>query len=325
MRKLLYKLNIQLFGDGGGDGGAASSGTATDGAEGIVGGEIEIPADIPEKARKIYAKAMQKRGKVDTSQSVATPAAEANTPTVAEETVPPQKPSFKDLLKSDEDYKKEYEAAVQKAIKDRFKTQDAELAKYKSLVEKNAKKYGIDTSAEGYTNELEAAMERDDSYYEKYAEENDVSLETARKMVTTEEKLKHFEAAERDRQEQEENNRIMQELQSKAEAAKVKYPNLDLDTEMQSPEFRRLLAAVNGDVETAYFVTHRQEIMQHTVAEAARQAQERTVNNVRANQARPNENGLSSPAKADTIPSWKGKGLDGIRAYAEEQRRLRGR
>ena len=331
MRKLLYKLNIQLFGDGGGDGGAASSGVGSDSAEGIVGGEMEIPADIPEKARKIYAKAMQKRGKVDTSQSVAKPTAEVEadktveTPTAKEETVPPQKLSFKDLLKSDEDYKKEYEAAVQKAIKDRFKTQDAELAKYKSLVEKNAKKYGIDTSAEGYTNEFEAAMMRDDSYYEEYAEKNDVSLETARKMVTTEDKLKHYEEAEKVRREQEENDRIMQELKTKAEAARVKYPNLDLDTEMQSPDFRRLLAAVNGDVETAYFVTHRQEIMQHTVAEAARQAQERTVNNVRANQARPNENGLSSQAKADVTPSWKGKGLDGIRAYAEEQRRLRGR
>ena len=137
MRKLLYKLNIQLFGDGGGDGGAASSGTATDGAEGIVGGEIEIPADIPEKARKIYAKAMQKRGKVDTSQSVATPTAEANTPTATEETVPPQKLSFKDLLKSDEDYKREQNDRAAEDI-ERMLERMAEKAACKQLENERA-------------------------------------------------------------------------------------------------------------------------------------------------------------------------------------------
>lgn len=326
MIKLLYKLNIQLFGDGGGDGGAASSGVGSEGAEGIVGAEAEVPSDIPEKARKIYAKAMQKRGKVDTSQSVATSKAEATTPiTAEEETAPHAKLSFKDLLKSDDDYKKEHDAAVQKAIKDRFKTQDAELAKYKAFAESNAKKYGIDTSSESYLDELTTAMSRDDSFYEDYAEKNDVSMEAARKMVAAEDRLKQFEAADRARREQEENERIMSDLRAKADAAKAIYPNLDLDTEMDNPAFRRLLAAVNGDVETAYFVTHRKEIMQDTASAVARQTKENTVNNILANKSRPAENGISSQTQVDTVPSWKGKGLEGIRAYAEEQRRLRGR
>lgn len=324
MKKLRFWLDLQFFGEGGGDGGSASGDAGVSAGEGTVDTGAEIPSNIPERARKYYEKALQKRGKVDTSQSVAKPVSQEAEPTAKEETVA-TKLSFKDLLKSDEDYKKEHDAAVQKAIKERFKTQDAELAKYKTLVEKNAKKYGIDTSSEGYLSALEDAMNRDDSYYEAYAEKNDVSLETARKMVTAEEKIKQYENADRLRREQEENDRIMTELRTKAEAAKAIYPTLDLDAEMESPEFRRLLAAVNGDVETAYFVTHRKDIMRDTVSEATRKAQESTVNNIRANQARPNENGLSSQTQADTVPSWKGKGLDGIRAYAEEQRRLRGR
>lgn len=322
MKKLRYWLNIQLFGEGGGDGGASSSGEASAG-EGIGTGDNIMPENMPDRAKKIYQKVLQKRGKVDTSQSVAEPT-EA-TPTEEETAPTPTKKTFKELLDSDEDYKKSHDDAVKKAVKDRFKTHDAELAKYKSLVELGAKKYGIDTTSESYLSDLETALTRDEAYYEQYAIDNDVSVETARKMVTAEDKIARWEEADRERKEAEESARMMDDLRKKEAAAKVKYPNLDLDTEMQSPEFRRLLAAVNGDVETAYFVTHRNEILTDTVSKATKQAQENTVNTIRANQGRPAENGLSSQTQADSVPSWKGKGLEGIRAYAEEQRRLRGR
>lgn len=319
MKKLRYWLNIQLFGEGGGDGGASSSGEASAG-EGIGTGDNTMPENMPDRAKKIYQKVLQKRGKVDTSQSVAEPT-EA-TPTEEETAPAPTKKTFKELLDSDEDYKKSHDDAVKKAVKDRFKTHDAELAKYKSLVELGAKKYGIDTTSESYLSDLETALTRDEAYYEQYAIDNDVSVETARKMVTAEDKIARWEEADRERKEAEESARMMDDLRKKEAAAKVKYPNLDLDTEMQSPEFRRLLANIGGDVETAYFVTHRNEIITDTVSKAIKQAQENTVNTIRANQGRPAENGLSSQTQADSVPSWKGKGLEGIRAYAEEQSRL---
>ena len=322
MKKLRYWLNIQLFGEGGGDGGASSSGEASAG-EGIGTSDNVMPENMPDRAKKIYQKVLQKRGKVDNSQSVTIPA-EA-TPTEEETAQTPTKKTFKELLDSDEDYKKSHDDAVKKAVKDRFKTHDAELAKYKSLVELGAKKYGIDTTSESYLSDLETALTRDEAYYEQYAIDNDVSVETARKMVTAEDKIARWEEADRERKEAEESARMMDDLRKKEAAAKVKYPNLDLDTEMQSPEFRRLLANIGGDVETAYFVTHRNEIITDTVSKAIKQAQENTVNTIRANQGRPAENGLSSQTQADSVPSWKGKGLEGIRAYAEEQRRLRGR
>ena len=287
MKKLRYWLNIQLFGEGGGDGGASSSGEASAG-EGIGTSDNVMPENMPDRAKKIYQKVLQKRGKVDNSQSVTIPA-EA-TPTEEETAQTPTKKTFKELLDSDEDYKKSHDDAVKKAVKDRFKTHDAELAKYKSLVELGAKKYGIDTTSESYLSDLETALTRDEAYYEQYAIDNDVSVETARKMVTAEDKIARWEEADRERKEAEESARMMDDLRKKEAAAKVKYPNLDLDTEMQSPEFRRLLAAVNGDVETAYFVTHRNELITDTVSKAIKQAQENTVNTIRANQGRPAEN-----------------------------------
>ena len=319
MKKLRYWLNIQLFGEGGGDGGASSSGEAS-ANEGIGTGDNIMPENMPDRAKKIYQKVLQKRGKVDASQSVAKP--DEATPTEEETAPAPTKKTFKELLDSDEDYKKSHDDAVKKAVKDRFKTHDAELAKYKSLVELGAKKYGIDTTSESYLSDLETALTRDEAYYEQYAIDNDVSVETARKMVTAEDKIARWEEADRERKEAEESARMMDDLRKKEAAAKVKYPNLDLDTEMQSPEFRRLLANIGGDVETAYFVTHRNEIITDTVSKAIKQAQENTVNTIRANQGRPAENGLSSQTQADSVPSWKGKGLEGIRAYAEEQSRL---
>ena len=53
----ILKLNLQLFGEGGGDGGDGGSvGASVGEAVGEDTGEKRIPASIPEKARKYYHK-----------------------------------------------------------------------------------------------------------------------------------------------------------------------------------------------------------------------------------------------------------------------------
>jgi hypothetical protein len=58
----LFKLNLQLFadgGDGGGDGGSAS-GTVGEAVGSETSGDKQTPAFIPEKAKKYYQKAMER-------------------------------------------------------------------------------------------------------------------------------------------------------------------------------------------------------------------------------------------------------------------------
>ena len=319
MKKLRYKLNIQLFGDGG-DGGASAGaeGTGAEATAGNIG--TEIPANIPERAKKIYEKAMLKvQGKVDTGAKASHDHEDKKT---VEKEEKPQKPSFAELMK-DEEYRTELDREKQKAIKDRFKTHNAELERYKSILEKDARKYGIDTASEGYLDELEAAMDKDDSYYERYADEHDVSIETAKRMVGTEQQLEKMRQQEKIRREQEENAKILSDLHTRAAETKKLYPNFDLRTEMQSPAFQRICAVTNGDTTAAYVAVHHKDILSATARKAAQHAQESTVNSIRAGQNRPSENGLSSKATTNTLPNFKDGTWtkDRLAKWADEQRR----
>ena len=138
---MLKYLNLQLFGEGGGEGTSSAEGPGT--SESAVvnndGAGEEIPAFIPEKAKDIYRKAMQK----------SKPKAE-----VKEEPTPPTQESshvpFEDLIKSDE-YKEEHKAYMDKTIQSRLKkykdieARDSKMSEVLSVV---AQKYGLDPSSD---------------------------------------------------------------------------------------------------------------------------------------------------------------------------------
>ena len=326
MKKLRFKLDLQFFAEGGGDGAAAGVDTGAISAEGNVTGSVELPANIPEKARKIYEKALKRTGKVDTppKSEVKEEIAES-TPTEEKETTP-AKPTFKDLLK-DEEYSKEYDKRVNKAVNDRYKQNNEKISRYEALLEKNARKYGIDTSSPTYLQDLEEAMNKDDSFYEKYAEEHDVSIATAKRMVGTEEQLSRMKQAEENRKRAAEDMKTIAALRKSGETTKAMYPNFDLDAEMANPAFMRICAASGGDTTAAYIAVHHKDIMSQSVQKAARQAQESTVNSIKANQARPQENGLSSQTTTHNQPNFKDGTWDKAKldAYAAEMRKRRGR
>ena len=185
MRDLLL-LNLQLFGEGG-DGGA--------GGEGAVGGETtgaDIPSAIPERARKNYRDAVEKHK----------PTVQKDSQTTTEEKPSETKIAYADLIKSDE-YKEEHQAYMEKTIGDRlkkYKGVEAQNAQMKGLLETVAAKYGVDSSAEDFLATLTEKVEADDSYYEKYAMEHDISPEEARKVVTLERKVQAIEMQEQERQ-----------------------------------------------------------------------------------------------------------------------------
>lgn len=309
------RINLQLFADGGtgGDGGSASaSGEAAIGTSGE-----NIPASIPEKAKKYYQKAVEKTQKQNVSP---TKASESPTTT---ETSTTEKMSYADLIKSDE-YKDEHKAYMDKTIGDRLKKYkgiEENLGKHKALLDIVANKYGVNPDDENYLDTLTQKIEADDSYYENYAMEHDISAEEARKIVTMERKVAQIEAQKSQEAKQEQMRQQIMVLRQNAERTKAQFPQFNLETEMQDEKFRRLCAVNNGDTTAAYMACHWNEILPATVQMASQKVKEQTAQAVAANKARPSENGLSSTASSVVTQDFKGMSLKDLRAYADEQRR----
>lgn len=308
-------LNLQLFGEGG-DGGATGEGDG-----GVTGEAMDAELSrIPERARETYKKARAKH---------------QPTNEVSEQPTPAEKPnhlSYQDLIKSDE-YKEEHKAYMDKTIADRFK-------KYKGIEESNKKmtdalsvvanKYGIDASSETFLDDLVGKIAHDDSYYEDYAMEHDISVEDAKEILDLKNEVARNKAEEKKRAEAEAEYEKQQQFQAEinalkqsAERTKAMYPSFDLDAEMQNEKFRVLCAATHGDTLAAYRAMHHDELMNAQSQVIAQQAHQQAANTVYANKSRPIENGLSSQAATVTQTNWKGASLADIRKQAEIWRRGR--
>lgn len=312
LKKLL--LNLQLFGEGG-DGG--DGGEANPNGENVSGnsGEDLVPASIPEKAKKYYQKAMSKTAPKQTSEQAQT--------TTEPQTAEKQKLSYADLIKSDE-YKDEHKAYMDKTIGDRlkkYKGMEDAYGKALSTLEIVANKYGVNPDDENFLETLNEKIEADDSYYENYAMEHDISAEEARRIVTMERKVAQIEAQKRENEKQEQMRQQLMLLHQNAEKTKAQFPQFDLETEMQDERFRRLCAVNNGDTTSAYMACHWKELTTSMVQMKAKEIQTQTAQAVASNKARPIENGLSSQAPAVSKQDFSGMSLKELRAYADEQRR----
>lgn len=309
-------LNLQLFGDGG-DGGDGSPASTT-GEQGVDNAGENIPASIPEKAKKYYQKAMEKtkgNTKVNSKQS------ESAQPTNEQSAT--EKTSYADLIKSDE-YKEEHKAYMDKAIGDRlkrFKGIEEDLGKHKELLDIVANKYGVSPDDENFLEVLHQKIDADDSYYENYAMEHDMTTEEARRIVTMERKVAQADAQKAAMEKQEQMRQHMMLLHRNAEKTQAQFPEFDLETWMQDEKFRRLCAASNGDTTAAYMACNYGNLIQKQVQMATQKVQAQTAQAVAANKARPIENGLSSSAPSVVTQDFRNMDLKQLRQYAEEQRR----
>ena len=313
-------LNLQLFADGGdgGDGGSASPAGET----GVENSGENVPAFIPEKAKKYYQKAMEKTA---ASAPVATKTSEPAQST--NESSATERPSYEDLIKSD-DYKEEHKAYMTKAIGDRlkkYKGMEETLGKHKELLDIVANKYGVSPDDENFLDVLHQKIDADDSYYEQYAMEHDISTEEARRLVTMERKVAQIDAQKAEAEKQEKMRQQLMLLRQNAEKTKARFPQFDLETEMQDERFRRLCAVNNGDTTAAYMACHWNEVITAQVQVASKQIQAQTAQAVASNMARPIENGLSSSAPSVVQQDFSKMNLKQLRQYAEEQRRKTGR
>lgn len=311
-------LNLRLFGEDGD--GSAPIGEGTEGAssgESVPNNELDtMLASLPEKARGAYRKAYEKNNKpMETAPEEQTTDAE----------VPqPQHVAYSDLIKSDE-YKEEHKAYMDKTISDRFK-------KYKGIEEQNAKmsealgvianKYKLDPNAEDFLDSLNKAVAEDDSYFENYAMEHDISVDEAKRNLAMEQKVKKLEADEARREKEAKNQEQWNLVLENAEKTKALYPNFDLQEEWKNPNFIQLVARLNGDTTAAYRLMYWDKIVPGMVKAETDKAKQALTNSIMANQSRPIENGLSSQAASVVgTPSFKGMSKSELQAWANAHRK----
>ena len=254
-------LNLQLFGEEGGDMAGSDMGSSMDvanpGAENVSEGGVAT---------------------TEGTEQVAT----------AEE-------SWNDMIKGR--YKKEYDAAVQKAVNKRFKNQQnlqSQIDSIDPIVRQLASRYGVQPNADGSIpiDQLSAKLNEDDSMYEQEAFQRGMSVQDLKQLKALENENRMLKANNQRTAEQQEWDAIV----SQGDATREVYPDFDLDVELQNPQFGRLLATMQKSgfpnaVQTAYEAVHRDEIMGGAMRYAVAQTEQKISNSIQSGMRRPSENG----------------------------------
>ena len=160
-------------------------------------------------------------------------------------------------------FKDQYNARVQDIVRKRLKGQEKTLEQYRALESAVAEKYGVE--AKDPMALAQAIQEREN----------------------TPDELERHTAAKRQ----------YEQWMWQAQQAKAFYPALDLSQEVRNPRFMRLLRS-GAEVEDAYLVAHRDEIIPAAMRYTAKAVEEKLANRIAANGARPSESAMAGRGTA---------------------------
>lgn len=274
---LISLFDIQLFAEGGGDGGTGGGDAGAAPAAGQ--NESAAPAQ-PQTGGKKNALAGVKYGKQEEAPAAAEPAETDD-----------RNAQFDALIRGE--YKDLYEAKLQDTIQKRLKGNEATVQKYNALspvLELLSSKYGVDA---GDTEALAKAIEEDETFYEDEALEKGLTVQQVKEIRKMQRENAALKKEMEARQNQARADQIMAKWQSDAESLKQVYPSFDLNREIQDERFRSLLQS-NIDVRTAYEVCHKDEIISSAMQFTAGKIAEKVANDVRSGQRRPAEGAMGN-------------------------------
>lgn len=87
---------------------------------------------------------------------------------------------------------------------------------------------------------------------------------------------------------------VFEDLSAQALRLSQVYPSFDLQKELENPAFSALLRIPSVDMQTAYELTHKEEILPAVIAAAVRETESRIAKGLSAGGLRPKENGTQS-------------------------------
>ena len=274
-------FNLQLFAEGGGDGGT--------GAEGATGASATAAVS--------QTKGVKSNPLADVQYGIQPKEETSPAAKVVENPTEDRNAKFEALIKGE--YKDLYDARVSDTVQKRLKGSKETVERYEALaptIEALAKKYGVDPSD---IKALNKAIEEDDSYYEEEALEKGITVEQLKEIRKMEKENAELKKQMEEQNRKENANKIYTQWMEQAESTKQIYPSFDLRAEMQNSKFVDLLRS-NIDVRTAYEVIHKDDIIAGAMQFTAKKVEQNLTNKIIANGARPAENGNSSQGASVT-------------------------
>lgn len=176
-----------------------------------------------------------------------------------------------------------YKAEHDEIFNRRFK-ENKQMEKYREetqpLIDMLHARYGTN----GDNKALMNAFNGDSYFWSGVAEERGGTEETARKQLAMETELRAYKQREQ-----------VQKWNDEIAGIQEKYPDFDVEAEMQNPVTRRLLKS-GVPLEHIYKLNHMDEVMGKAVETAVADTERRVTENIRAKGSRPDENGTQSSA-----------------------------
>lgn len=203
--------------------------------------------------------------------------------------------AFGELLRGE--YADLTEELMQNAVTEAARRLEASPA-MKGLMQALQEKYGTDANdLVAMTEAVRTGAVKDDAYYEKLAMEKGVSTRTARELDKLESQNKHLTEQQQMIQ-QMERQRVQQariaELQAgwdrEAEQLKAQYPDFNMAEVLANPEVEKMMRS-GVSMTNAYRSAYFDHILKQQQAATARQVEQGVVNRMQQRNARPGENG----------------------------------
>lgn len=203
--------------------------------------------------------------------------------------------AFGELLRGE--YADLTEELMQNAVTEATRRLEASPA-MKGLMQALQEKYGTDANdLVALTEAVRNGAVKDDAYYEKLAMEKGVSTRTARELDKLESQNKHLTEQQQMIQ-QMERQRVQQariaELQAgwdrEAEQLKAQYPDFNMAEVLANPEVEKMMRS-GVSMTNAYRSAYFDHILKQQQAATARQVEQGVVTRMQQRNARPGENG----------------------------------
>lgn len=317
-------VNLQLFAEGCGDGGAAAAAaSAADAAQ-----EVQEPALRPAEERLARRSGVLKRSSREEgspSQSAQSAASSPEGGALGSEekseldeeaaenqnevegkdgeekgegkTKSPEerRKAFGELLRGE--YADLTEELMQNAVTEATRRLEASPA-MKGLMQALQEKYGTDANdLVALTEAVRSGAVKDDAYYEKLAMEKGVSTRTARELDKLESQNKHLteqqqmiQQMERQRAQQARIAELQAGWDREAEQLKAQYPDFNMAEVLANPEVEKMMRS-GVSMTNAYRSAYFDHILKQQQAATARQVEQGVVNRMQQRNARPGENG----------------------------------
>lgn len=324
-------VNLQLFAEGCGDGGAAAAAaSAADAAP-----AVQEPALRPAEERLARRSGVLKRSSREEGSPSQSAQSAASSPEggalgseekseldeEAEEnqneaegkdgeekgkTKSPEerRKAFGELLRGE--YADLTEELMQNAVTEATRRLEASPA-MKGLMQALQEKYGTDANdLVALTEAVRNGAVKDDAYYEKLAMEKGVSTRTARELDKLESQNKHLteqqqmiQQMERQRAQQARIAELQAGWDREAEQLKAQYPDFNMAEVLANPEVEKMMRS-GVSMTNAYRSAYFDHILKQQQAATARQVEQSVVNRMQQRNARPGENGTRPGSAVQT-------------------------